>query len=397
MKENKQETIRIGQVDIPIINDGDNTWYPISYICQKVIHRTSLDKKQLTKYKDNVQKYLIDFTTKSNCNHNNIQECWCFNYQGITEFINTLKVGSLNLQQKQILNELCKLLKIDRVFIEKDKFVDNIQINSKDYDEYTYNCVDEMIQENKDVKFQLCTKCNKYYPYHTNFFEHDPYSKDENKLNTICRTCKAWTHTRGKSYIQSCDNKLTRIYYSFRLELYRLYKNKDIIGIYEYYLQHDCNKAILKYIQSKEHYLKIISYCVKKHLFDEYETIDSKIISKVCKIGTIKVHITKAELMKIVNNISVDKELYFENVRTIFNTYLSKHNIIIEDVFSFPYYTYINKAHLLTYLRNQLDNCTINFIMQYWNYEYPAYMFQHTPTKFYDNKQNRINDLKYLI
>jgi hypothetical protein len=63
MKEINQETIKIGQVNIPIIKDGIDTWYPISYICEKVLLKNTPSTKELNKnYNTYMSKQTIDFT-----------------------------------------------------------------------------------------------------------------------------------------------------------------------------------------------------------------------------------------------------------------------------------------------------------------------------------------------
>jgi DNA-binding ferritin-like protein (Dps family) len=124
----QQKSVRIGEVDIPIIIDGGEEWFPISYISSKILLRKSsiINKDNKDKYLDHLRKYVITFGEK------NIQETNCIDKLGLIEVLKVTQPSRLDNEQIKSQNELHNYLHIGHLtkFKNEDtdfyKFVDSL-------------------------------------------------------------------------------------------------------------------------------------------------------------------------------------------------------------------------------------------------------------------------------
>ena len=65
---------------------------------------------------------------------------------------------------------------------ENEQFLDEFNYKGK-YNTFIEDCIEEVLNINKNIKWQKCSKCNNYYPYHKNFFCENQHSSKE--LNVI--------------------------------------------------------------------------------------------------------------------------------------------------------------------------------------------------------------------
>lgn len=393
-----QDIVEIGNVLIPIIREENGTsWYPITYIYEKVLLRQKKVSQSFKKnYKDYVGCKTVDFTWITD--KPNIQKCNCISEDGLVLLIDNMYHRSFSKESMKGLNNLREYLHMDKldedIYVVFDK---EQQCNIiKNYNIYIQDCIKEILKSAPNIKWFKCNKCGNYYPYHENFYEVE-YSSKLYTLKTVCRDCQTRVNKQSHSYMKHIDDRLENIYSIYGEKVYNIYKNNNPIEIYKHWKSNDISKHIPKEIQNKESYLEII-----KHYYDDGFFTNTGItqgyIQRICHMNINTINLNIGIVIKYCNGINDSDDLItYDNAIHIFNNYLYQNNIIIKDKFEFPYYQIIEKSSLKAFLKRCCDNTVINFIMKYWNYEYPAYKFKGVPQRYYSNKENLIRDIKYLI
>lgn len=102
----KQEMIKIGETDVPVILDEGVRYYPISYITTKLLLRsgknTLITKKNREKYADHLKMFVVNFGGK------NIQETNCISEEGLKIILQKTQQGRLSVDQRKSQNLLHK-------------------------------------------------------------------------------------------------------------------------------------------------------------------------------------------------------------------------------------------------------------------------------------------------
>ena len=392
-----QKEIKINDVKIPIIEESEVIYYPISYMGDKILLK-DLTANQLIRngYGEYIKQLNIDYGEYTG----GIQNTYCISESGLKVILKKSKIGRLSIEQKRAMNKVLEYLGLDLI-MEDERFIKNLEkVKIIKYSGYIQDCINDVLKDNPNIIWQKCGKCNNYYPYHINFFRDNPHAGHEYPLYTNCRDCK-WTEGRSKDWIRLNDNKLTLAYRKYGEEMYQYYKKHDILYIYNYWIDNGENN--MPYIiNNEEDKLFIIKHLYNNGYFDKYNEITSNIIHKVCKFRVdgngfiIKIH---KELFgcylkngsEYIDDIKSAKETFFN--------YIKNNNIIIDNnnIYNVKYDELISKSKLRGYLNRKCNNNLLTLIMNLFDNKYSAYKFRITGNKYWELKDNRVIALKYLI
>ena len=393
-----QEEMLIGEVKVPVIRDSGELYYPISFVTKNILlKKTSQGQlhKEFSKY---IKKFKIDYGSNV---LGGTQDVNCINEEGLKKVVNISRVDRLSVEQRKGMNILLEYLHMDKVSedIQYDQFIKEMSIEKiNKYNEYIRDCIYNVLELNPNIIWQKCDKCNNYYPYHNNFFN---FSKEYNKdypLNVSCKTCDPWDHNRSKTFIKGKDSNLNHIYNTYGSTIYNIYKSHDTVLIFNHWRK--IGKMNLPNIlQNKEDKLIIIKYMYEKGDFKQYKEIDSKAIKEVCGFGLTHINIEDIynyvlgmdyyECKSIVNNIS--------GARLILDRYFLENKNNEKSIYEYGYYEIIKECKLLGYLYKHYNNSVLDFIMDYYNNEYPSYKFKGGYLKYWSKQENRIRALKFFI
>lgn len=395
-----QENINIGGVVVPIIKEGDEKWYPISYIIEKVLlKKTSASTivKQTENTEGLVKKKEIDYSFIYQAR----QSTYCINELGLKIMLEKSKIGRLSVDQRKSMNDLLKYLGMKQINTD-ERFINKLSNNEiKKYNIFIQDCINEVLKENPEIKFQKCTKCNKYYPYHNNFFRVNVHSSYE--LTTICKNCNQWSANRSKDRISHTDKELTKTFYEYGEKVYLIYRNHETIKIYEHFIKEKM-KFVPKIIHNKDNYLIIIKYL---HDNNKINIIDLNIkeIERESKLTSFN-HVVKAnELYEYLfgnepkefpwryPNFPLKNNITYDDAKIIIQNYLNENKIKIDDVYEFDYTPIICNSKLAAFANGDY----LKLIMHYHDYQYAPYKFKGGYSNYWKNKENRIDAMKFLI
>lgn len=390
----QQDKIYIGEIEVPIIIEDGVIYYPISFVMSKVLLKQTGQQGLQKDYSTYMKRLRINYGKDTG----GIQNVNCISEEGLIKALGNSNVGRLGVDQKKAMNTLLKYLGEDE--INKDnRFVKTIPIEYiNKYNLYIRDCIDYVLELEPDVIWQKCTKCEKYYPYHINFFDSNQDGNSEYSLSSICRDCSQWDHNRAKTFIKGNNIVLNHVYNTYGSIMYLIYKNHETIEIFNHWRKIGRNNlpSILK---NKEDKLIIIKYMYDIGEFKQHKDLNDELIREVCGfgLGVIKLD----ELYQYVLGIdyyeynSIVKDL--DGAKLVFDSYIKENNIIIGDIFDLNYYDIFRKCHLGGFVRRCYDNSALDFIMDYYDKQYPAYKFKGGYIKYWSNKKNRIESLRYFI
>jgi RNase P subunit RPR2 len=402
----KQSVVRVGDVDIPVVNDGEEVWHPISYIMKNILYKSTsantLIEYGLGKY---MKKHLIDYWVVDG----GIQEVNCINIEGLKLMMGKSNLGRLKVNQRIGMNNLLKYLDMGLINIE-EKFLENLSNNdinnlTKNYSEYVIECINVVLNNEPNIKWQKCSKCNSYFPYHSNFFSEN---RSSSGLNVICKECGLGGQRIGvrqskRGSVNSNEDYLRRTYNQYGNDVYLIYKNHDTIAIYEHWKTIDLNK-LPDIIDNKDDQLIIIKYYYDlgfitkdnlsiKLLEDNYAF--QKFSSKSeCGLKEVYIYLFGEEHWQYPWRYSLIKlpELSFSECKMIFDNYLLEFDIKINDIYTFAYSEILKKAKL-----DRIVNNVLSFIVEYYDCKYPGYKFKCTGKNYYKDKKYRDLDMMYYI
>lgn len=407
MKESKQETIRIGQVNIPTIKEEDDTWYPISRICEKILLKNTPSTKELNKnYNTYISKQTIDFTYLNPNHHKSIQETNCFNQEGLELFIKNSNPRRLNENQKNGLNLVKEYLHIPIMENKSVQIFDKNKLNEilKTHNKFIQDCIIELIEDKElnTIQWQQCTKCNKWFPLDEKFYLTGGNTGNIGKYNYLpsCKNC----HDNKSIHILQNNEDLNKIYYTYGLDVYKLYKSHNTIEIYQHFKSNDIKYP--KIISNKEDYLYIIKYYYDIGVIDKDKlTIDylKDTLDFPCMFQ-FKSKISSYDIYSYLFNN--DFEYYPWKYKSLFlrkdynindgviaaKNYVSENNIIVNNPLEFNYQDLLRKSRL-----TKFEKDILLFAEVFNDYKYPAYKFKIHSVNYWKNEDNRIKNLKYYI
>ena len=392
-----QERVLIGEVSVPVIREDEITYYPISFIMEKVLLKKTGQQGLQQEYSQYIKKLKIDYGKDTG----GIQNVNCVSEEGLRKALNNSKIGRLKVDQKKAMNILLNYLHMDLIS-EDNRFLNKVSeemLSKWKYNEYIMDCIKYVLENNPNIVWQKCTKCGNYYPYHINFYDVNPHSGKDYPLNTICRDCKGWDHNRGKTYIKGIDSELNNIYNTYGEDIYKVYRDHKVLEIYNHWIANGKYNIFPKVINNENDKILIIKDYFDKGMFSEYSDIDLKTIKKVCKFGVSGNNIIKRinlELFGVTFRAGEEYITNIESAREAFNNYIHKYNIIIDDVYTYNYKQLLKNANLSGFARRYSNNL-LTVVMELYNNKYSAYKFNIRGDKYWDIKDNRIRALKYFI
>lgn len=390
---NKQ--IELDGVIIPYItNDEGMDYYPIRYVLEQFLLKSASPLHNKDGFKLYIERYKVDYTFKGTVS----QETYCMNRDGWEEYF---KIGKKN---KNKTNDKIKRMKLWCEYLN----IEYKDTTKKEYDLYTLKCIEEFRKKSPKVKTKTCVRCEREFPNSKYFYIQDARIKGKT-LNT-CRECT------GGNWLN--DNKEQEyIYREFGLSGFEEYLNNSESFYMKYAINSDgdINKYLnLNKIHNEQLQKKIILN-VSKKLYDEGK-ISSKELSveKIKELSNIKLFgwskINNNELMEYCTNNDCKlrywaypkykiNNMTFDEAKNIMNTYLLENNIVIEDILGYKdYYNIFKKCRILSFVsNNRRDGESLEFLVKYYDYKYPAYKFSLRSNNYYKKKENMIFDIRYLI
>lgn len=300
MEEYKQENIIIGEIDIPIIKEGEEYWYPIRLISEKILLKKGsiLNTNIRSKLGDNYKAFNIDY----GINTGGIQLVGCTNKIGWSILISSFKTGGYNLKQKQGYNDLIKYFKFNYVLLPEFD-VQDIKLNKEDYfkmannyNTYIQDCINKVLEDNDNIMLRYCSQCGRLFPLHKMFYNKDQCNKT---LIHKCKECqgnnfvldkkssKAYNH--NKNLIEENKIKFKEEIYLEKDNSYINYKNHNTIAIYDEWKNSGFKGNILEIINNKEgvlyskkYYANLWQWINEIYPYrDEFDSDDEMYIDKV--------------------------------------------------------------------------------------------------------------------
>jgi hypothetical protein len=394
-----QENIKIGEVIVPTILKEEMRYYPISYVMNKVLLKKT-DQGGIKGSVNGYNKCVIQESIDYGQGTGGIQTVNCISEEGLKEVLKNSKIGRLNVDQKKAMNVLLEYLGMDLIS-EDERFLKKLSAEKiKEYPMFIQDCINEVLKENPNIVWQKCTKCGNYYPYHINFYRDNPHPGKTYNLYTVCRDCCGWNENRAKDFIRLNDNEITMAYREYGQDIYELYKNHDVIGIYKNWLENS-KKMFPRIIANKDDILTIIKYYNDNGAFDKYDEITLKVLKD--KVGiTLNKYINISDTYPIFYEfpVAVAGEIQtLEEAKVLINGYLKYKNIVIEDIYNFDYRDILKQCKLIGFMERNYNNSLLDFIMDYYNNEYAPYKFCANSgfAKYWESKDNRDFALKFLI
>ncbi|WP_299831327.1 hypothetical protein [uncultured Metabacillus sp.] len=395
-----QKEVLIGDIVVPIIEDGGDKYYPISYVSDKVLLRKGnvILQSNYETYKDKIKIFTLDYSFING----GIQEVKCVNEQGLKDVLKKSKIGRLNVEQRKAMNILLRYLNVEQVS-EDEQFINCISEDElNNYSLFIKDAIVDVLKEYPNTKFQRCSKCNTYYPLHENFFKLNLNSSKE--FDTYCRDCNRWDENRARDFVRRNDMYLSRINMKYGEETYKIFRDHKVIDIYLFYI--DNLNTIPPIIKNKEDYLEIIKYIINKDKLNIYDISSFAEFNKKYRLQAINNLLSMNELYtdilgdlyyleawKYKQSVFKHIELTYEIANKVFDNYINKFNIKIDDMFKFNYDEICKKAGI----RSLTDGNILYFIVQYNDFKYPGYKYKTVSPNYYKEEKNLLFDLKWLI
>jgi len=409
----EQEKIKISKIDVPIIIDeGGEKYYPIRYIGDKVLLK-NLTGNQLIKngYGQYIKQFNVDFGEGTG----GIQSTYCVSEIGLKEILSKSRIGGLSVEQKKVMNTVCKYIGLNIEIDTEEKFLDSYPESKwREYDFWDAECIESILEKLPDIQWQRCSKCGNYYPYHKCFFGKESNLKNKADLKTICNICYP------SAVISHYDKNLNKVYQNGGELLYNLYKNNNI-DVYEIYWLY-YNEKLKRYpsiLRNSLYTTNIIYKYYKQNILDNIDDFNLKFISEISKIPleyislkaldkTIFSKIKKEKLLesKISNDTTkisshvvkkVISKMTFEDTKELIDMYCLNNNIIFDDVYNFNYNDLFKQTKVLWYIE-KIEKDKLGFVMKYFNNQYAAYRFKSVRGQnYWNNRDNTDRAMKYFI
>jgi|GEM_PF-2157957 len=399
-----QKEIVINRTNVPIMEEG-GVWYPLSYIGSKVLLK-NLSPSQLKQngYGEYIKEFQIDYGE----NTGGLQNTYCISKDGLKVVLGNSKIGRLSVEQRKAMKEACDYLHLEVDINFNEKFKDCItEEEIEQHDFWSKECINAFIKEFEgEIIWQRCNKCNKYYPYHKNFWVKEVNKNNKKPLRTTCNNCE-------QLHIEYINNKeFTKAYYEGGEDLYNIYKykNKNIYETYELYL-----KGKIIYYPSILHnslnVVNILNKFYKEIILENLDKCNQEFLSEITKIpieyismkSVDKYFYKKLKNKEILKsnlgekNKKIIQKITFEDAVELINMYLQNNNINIDDVYTYDYNTLLKESKAYWYVIN-VEKDKLGFIMKYFNNEYGAYKFKSiTGQKYWQSRDNVDQAMRYLI
>lgn len=374
--------INLDGIDIPYFKEeGGEIYYPIKYIHESFLMKTRPQIHKDERYKDYIKRYIIDFTFKGTVP----QETYCMNKEGWIKYLNKCKNSHKKNEDK------IRRLNILLEYFGENKF----KQLTKEYDYYTKLCIDEYVKFNTNVEYKECLTCKRELPISNHFFDININIKGG--YTNVCKECsngRFMNYNDEYNYIHKMLGvDWLKEYEKDKIMFYVKYiKSKENINIRFPKDDNELLKKLIKklyidgYLLADELSFPIIKNKIKNVIFKGYGKFTANHINDFCSNGECKLR-PWLYPKYILGNIKDDY------ANELFTRYIEDNNIVIDNPLEYKdYQTILMKSRLTQFKHNILG-----FLVKYYNYEYPGYMFKIRGENYYKDKEARIFDMKYLI
>lgn len=388
----EQRNISIGEVDVPIILDGGEEWFPVTFITTKVLLRSGkgslVNQRNKNELGDNLNSFIIKYGDK------NEQESKCINKASLKELLKRTQIGRLNSEQRISQNNLHKYLGIELLPIEEQDVNTYDSQWFSEVDDYTKDIIENELNKTNPEWIRMCSNCNKHFPLTNKFFAID--SRIDKGFTKVCRVCSGnidnFTH---QDHIVT-DLKKQNLYEAIKeeslLQIYDAYRNKKISRLPDCY-------------ENKDSYLRIINGLFN---IDELNVnnLTSEYIIKEYKLKSFYKYLSIDDVYKYLFGDDFyyftwkypkfrfkGIELTYEIANNIINNYINENKIKIDDIFTYDYLHIFKQCRL----SNLTQKDMLGFIVQFYDYKYAGYLFKTVAVNYYKQEENLLFDLKYLV
>lgn len=388
----KQNNIELDDKILIELEHNNIKYYPITHIYKDILLKSKQPASKLIKYGYNIKQFEIDFGYGTG----GIQKSQCISKESLIELLKKSYIGGLTVEQKRSMNLLLDYLGMDLID-SKPRYKNIIDYKrSSEYDDFEKDCITETLKLFGSLEWQKCTKCNKYYPLHGNFFR---CNSRDNLLGTICRNC---LNTDNRHMIAHPDATLTKIYRDYGDKVYTYYKNHDTINIYKHYIENKLH-SFPRILLNKEDMLIMIRYLYDNKQINK-DNITTLFLRDECGLKSITAYLSQDDIYKYLFGDHPRKypwkydsyklkKLKFEEAKIILNNYLIESNLKETDLYELDYSDILKKARLISYYGTDI----LSFVMKFYENKYAAYKFKTTSSNYWKIKENRVMALKYLI
>jgi hypothetical protein len=397
-KEIKDKQVELDGIVIPYCEEGGVEWYPIRYVTEKFLLKGSPQLHKNEEYKQFIKRHTIDYTFKGTTP----QETYCMNRDGWNKYLNECKLNkNKTIDKIKRYNIFCDYFECDN----KYEIVEDVE-----YDDYMRDCINSVLENNKNIEFKKCLKCGREFPLHINFFPKD--DRVAIGFTGSCNMCKPSAYP-----IAHVDKHARRVYKLYGNDAYLLYMN-DVSKFIEKYNDKDGYEELCLHtntnpfmkVTEKEVLLKIIKQDYKDKVIKVSDLNVEFVLTKY-KIRVKYNNLTNNEINEYCsdNDCKIRPWLYtcykteqlsLQEGFDIFRRYIFENKIKIDDILNYSQYETLLKNSKL----NQFSGVnfshkitSLEFIVKYYNNEYAGYKFKLKSANYYNNKENRIFDMKYLV
>jgi len=164
----KQKSVLINDVQVPILVEGGEIWYPLSYIFEKVMTiKTSANQLfKLEDIKQLIKRNKVDYGYSTG----GIQNTYCINDEGLKKILGNSKIGRLSIEQKRGMNKLLEYLGMELI-MEDERFIKTLSKEEIiNYTEYIQDCIQDVLEEKGSMIRIILITCATFLPYYIGIF-----------------------------------------------------------------------------------------------------------------------------------------------------------------------------------------------------------------------------------
>lgn len=138
----EQTQVKIGEIEVPIIIDADEEWFPVTFITTKVLLRDSkwslINKTNREKVNTYLRKFKITFGKR------NAQVSNCINKKGLIEILKNTQVSRLSIDKRDHQNHLHGYLGIELLPTEESKIKKQKDERFKIFEKYRFKKINRL-------------------------------------------------------------------------------------------------------------------------------------------------------------------------------------------------------------------------------------------------------------
>lgn len=381
----QQEFVQIGEVSVPVIIDEGIRYYPISYITTKVLLRSGKNSLFTKSNREQFETYLKKLVVVYG--ETNIQRSNCISEEGLKILLSKTQQSRLSIEQRSSQNKLHEYLGL-KLLTERELIMGDLSDELlNEHDLYTQDLIRQF--QNQDARYQLCSKCEKYYLLVSEFFVNT-----HKGLSKICRSCT------GKELKSMHDEDKLMVINDAGDNGYINLINGNVTAVFESYLNGKIER-LPQTFQNKRDLAKIV-----KHIYQNYKIqlndIKLSYFKTKYKLTMLGSYFTTNEIHDILFGshaklypwkypaYQIGRHVSNEYGKLLFSNYIIDMGITVDDIFNFKYGEICTKARIKV-------QDLLRLVVEYYDYKYPGYMFKIAGVNYYKDEENVLFDLRYLI